>query len=172
MDDLNDWTQLKTIKITTDWVLGKSYCRSKQIRRANTSRSVLIQGRGQFPMGYPAESTGAARLKRARFLMPLPGFLLAASKNNEAKGAEGRAALSLQDSLSQSCQHFHSFTRVRTSDGDYIILTTFLTFKKKKSKLVKTKTAAMCAWGCERRNKNKQICCLAYPTSSLSQREP
>lgn len=142
MDDLNDWTQLKTIKITTDWVLGKSYCRSKQIRRANTSRSVLIQGRGQFPMGYPAESTGAARLKRARFLTPLPGFLLAASKNNEAKGAEGRAALSLQDSLSQSCQHFHSFTRVRTSDGDYIILTTFLTFKKKKVKISQNKNSS------------------------------
>lgn len=142
MDDLNDWTQLKTIKITTDWVLGKSYCRSKQIRRANTSRSVLIQGRGQFPMGYPAESTGAARLKRARFLTPLPGFLLAASKNNEAKGAEGRAALSLQDSLSQSCQHFHSFTRVRTSDRDYIILTTFLTFKKKKVKISQNKNSS------------------------------
>lgn len=142
MDDLNDWTQLKTIKITTDWVLGKSYCRSKQIRRANTSRSVLIQGRGQFPMGYPAESTGAARFKRARFLTPLPGFLLAASKNNEAKGAEGRAALSLQDSLSQSCQHFHSFTRVRTSDGDYIILTTFLTFKKKKVKISQNKNSS------------------------------
>lgn len=142
MDDLNDWTQLKTIKITTDWVLGKSYGRSKQIRRANTSRSVLIQGRGQFPMGYPAESTGAARFKRARFLTPLPGFLLAASKNNEAKGAEGRAALSLQDSLSQSCQHFHSFTRVRTSDGDYIILTTFLTFKKKKVKISQNKNSS------------------------------
>lgn len=142
MDDLNDWAQLKTIKITTDWVLGKSYGRSKQIRRANTLRSVLIQGRGQFPMGYPAESTGAARLKRARFLTPLPGFLLAASKNNEAKGAEGRAALSLQDSLSQSCQHFHSFTRVRTSDGDYIILTTFLTFKKKKVKISQNKNSS------------------------------
>lgn len=113
-------------------------------------------------------------VKRVGFLMPLPGFLFF---ENNAMNGTGRAGEhpALEDSYSLcSSQRLVSISTVSHESQLQTGMTSFqpLFSHLKKSKLVKTKTATMCAQGCERRNKDKQICSLAYPTSSSSQHDP
>lgn len=94
-------------------------------------------------------------------------FLLDVAVNIDVNGQKASLA----------CQHFPSFTlknvlKQRLGHLTYFLtLGHFLFFKKVLLELVKTKTMTMtiCVQGCEQRNKNKQMCSLAYPNSSLPQ---